>query len=111
MLCKQNTIKRSSNISQWKSDGKMELYRSLLIVAALLLVSFSAQGQRLGGGHCRPTVTRVQVGGTVCERLCYRRDYRGPPLLCRRVSREGMVPVCGNGCCLSGPNCLQLLYT
>ncbi|XP_016967211.1 uncharacterized protein LOC108035932 [Drosophila biarmipes] len=83
----------------------------LLIVAALLSACLTVQAQILGRGHCRPTLIKVQVGGTVCERLCYRRDYRGPPLLCRRVAREGVVPVCGNGCCLSGPNCLQLLYT
>ncbi|XP_017072206.1 uncharacterized protein LOC108108619 [Drosophila eugracilis] len=92
----------------------MALSRCALILAALLvglLTYLPAQAQILGGGHCRQTVIRVQVGGTVCERLCYRRDYRGPPLLCRRVSSSGVVPVCGNGCCRSGPNCLQLLYT
>ncbi|XP_016979699.1 uncharacterized protein LOC108045036 [Drosophila rhopaloa] len=93
----------------------MDLYRCpLLLLAALLsslLASLPAQAQILGRGHCRPTLIRVQVGGTVCERLCYRRDYRGPPLLCRRVHSSGLVPVCGNGCCLSGPNCMQLLYT
>ncbi|XP_037720588.1 uncharacterized protein LOC119553964 [Drosophila subpulchrella] len=89
----------------------MVLARCLLILAALLLTSVSVQTQILGRGHCRPTLIRVQMGGTVCERPCYRRDYRGPPLLCRRVARDGVVPVCGNGCCLSGPNCLRLFYT
>ncbi|XP_017041957.1 uncharacterized protein LOC108088600 [Drosophila ficusphila] len=92
----------------------MVLYRCPLLLTALLaalLATQPAEAQILGGGHCRMTVIRVQVGGTVCERLCYRRDYRGPPLICRRAQISGTLPVCGNGCCRSGPNCLQLLYT
>ncbi|KAH8288237.1 hypothetical protein KR054_011699 [Drosophila jambulina] len=83
----------------------------LLLATFLLLLSLPAYAQILGGGHCRMTLIHVAVGGTVCERLCYQRDYRGPPLLCRRTIRSGAVPVCGNGCCRSGPNCLQLLRT
>ncbi|KAI8034351.1 uncharacterized protein LOC128264607 [Drosophila gunungcola] len=89
----------------------MVLYRFLLLLLAALLATLPAQAQILRGGQCRPTIIHVQLGGTVCERLCYRRGYRGPPILCRRVYSSGKVPVCGNGCCISGPNCLQLLYT
>nr|XP_036672446.1 uncharacterized protein LOC118877517 [Drosophila suzukii] len=89
----------------------MVLARCLLILAALLITSLSVQAQILPRGHCRPTLIRVQVGGSVCMRICYHRDYRGPPVLCRRVAKEGVVPVCGNGCCLSGPNCMQQFYT
>nr|NP_001287116.1 uncharacterized protein Dmel_CG45081, isoform A [Drosophila melanogaster]NP_001287117.1 uncharacterized protein Dmel_CG45081, isoform B [Drosophila melanogaster]AHN58141.1 uncharacterized protein Dmel_CG45081, isoform A [Drosophila melanogaster]AHN58142.1 uncharacterized protein Dmel_CG45081, isoform B [Drosophila melanogaster] len=92
----------------------MILSRSLLIITvvlAILLAPMPTDAQILGSGQCRLTPIRVSAGGTVCERLCFRRDYRGPPSLCRRIPRDAVVPVCGGGCCRSGPNCLQLLYT
>ncbi|XP_039485727.1 uncharacterized protein LOC120448048 [Drosophila santomea] len=92
----------------------MVLSRCLLIFTvflATLLVPLPTEAQILGRGQCRLTAIRVSAGGTVCERLCFRKDYRGPPLLCSRIPRDGVVPVCGAGCCRSGPNCLQLLYS
>ncbi|XP_032574217.1 uncharacterized protein LOC116801032 [Drosophila sechellia] len=83
----------------------------LAVVLAILLASMFTEAQILGRGQCRLTAIRVSAGGTVCERLCFRKDYRGPPNLCRRIPRDAVVPVCSGGCCRSGPNCLQLLYT
>ncbi|XP_026833174.1 uncharacterized protein LOC113563698 [Drosophila erecta] len=91
----------------------MVLSRCLIFTAVLLtlLASLPIEAQILGRGQCRLTIIRVSAGGSVCERLCFRRDYRGPPLFCRRIPRDAVVPVCGGGCCRSGPNCLQLLYS
>ncbi|KAH8275952.1 hypothetical protein KR018_008041, partial [Drosophila ironensis] len=92
---------------------KMSAHHFLLplLLLLLLLNASTLQAQVLGGGHCRPTVVPVKEGGQVCERLCYQRGYRGPPMICRPVTRTGLTQVCGNGCCRSGFSCLQLLRT
>ncbi|KAH8323791.1 hypothetical protein KR067_000270 [Drosophila pandora] len=88
----------------------MAAYRFLLLLTVLIVGVLSAHGQILGRGECRLTVIPVKAGGQVCERVCYHRGYRGPPIICRPVTQGGMARVCGGGCCRTGFNCLQLLY-
>ncbi|KAH8409096.1 hypothetical protein KR009_006826 [Drosophila setifemur] len=85
------------------------LLPTALLLLPLLLFTLSTEAQILGSGQCRLTAVFVREGGQVCERYCYQRGFRGNLFQCRPVARQGIVQICGNGCCRSGPNCHRLL--